>query len=177
MSDREELEKIVKEWSESPATWREGISAIEGHLADRADLVTRLLAAGFHRTSEQIKADGGELRMDGDWAREHDLGAPKLGTVVYPKPSAVPVVPSESKLFDYMQGWTVANTWGDQQEIGDDDRKEMAQAIRGFLTRSGWLDLSTVRRFSFSDDIPGVIYPDPKGAACWFADLQPKEGV
>lgn len=33
------------------------------------------------------------------------------------------------------------------------------------------VDLSGVRRFNFSDTMPGVIYPDPNGPACWFADL------
>ena len=51
-------------------------------------------------------------------------------------------------------------------------RIEMAiDALRTAPVAPVTVDLSGVRRFNFSDDIPGVIYPDPNGPACWFSDL------
>lgn len=96
--------------------------------------------------------------------------ADRLLAAGFHRPSTVPVVPSQIELeAAYNEAWDNAS-----DTDGEDPHEVGMKGVHTLLTRSGCLDLSKVRRFSFSDDIPGVIYPDPKGAACWFADLQPK---
>lgn len=57
------------------------------------------------------------------------------------------------------------------QDLSKIDITPQPDKIAGQSGNAG-VDLSQVRRFTFSENMPGVIFPDPIGAACWFADVE-----